>query len=731
MAEQKKEESSRAPLMDGPGDASRREFVQQALLVTAGAALTGFIPQLKTVLAEGAACTPNVGLEVTNPGEIRSGSNGLLQAVLRVRGENRQVSYLDVIGQPSNPQPTCGSFLLRAYEGYSGTKVDKAKLVTKPGVYGPGPTFRASVGDTIQIALLNHVDPQQFPETANETCDVVINATTGQQIYPGVAPHPPIPDKFPDCFRGSNTTNLHFHGTHVSPNAFSDNVLVEVVPDLKAVPEECAHLFPIACKDYPNPRAWKYQDATTEKELTDFIQQRAINGLEQLDQTQPEKNDPDLHRRQAAHNRTLQEYDEFPQYWAGCFPYCIKPPQYVPPAAGGTPKYVMGQSPGTHWYHAHKHGSTAIQVFNGMAGALILEGDYDKVLRATMPGIQERVLVVQQFQVQPNRERTGGPAGTGAGGAANNPGLLVNGQLQPVITMKTGEVQWWRLINASVQGGKDAKFLAGFVGTAAPTAFQTAQDGVQFAWQNYYRQLPSPGGNQPQTTFIFAPGNRMDLLVKAPDSPGTASFMFIPPQGKPAAAQNNILTIKTVAPTDGLAYNQKYPQTVNQYPVLPEFLSDITEVSECRYIKYQMGGPGSPPMINGRTFQQNVIDEAMLLETKQEWTIENYSTDPPPSAPGVGPRHPFHIHVNPFQIIEIFDPTEMTQPLKLPQPWIWWDTFALPVAKGSTPGYIKMRTHFADFAGKFVNHCHILAHEDRGMMQLIEVVDNKTKVSHH
>jgi FtsP/CotA-like multicopper oxidase with cupredoxin domain len=75
--------------------------------------------------------------------------------------------------------------------------------------------------------------------------------------------------------------------------------------------------------------------------------------------------------------------------------------------------------------------------------------------------------------------------------------------------------------------------------------------------------------------------------------------------------------------------------------------------------------------------------------------------------------------------------------LKLPQPWIWWDTFPIPrgkvdpTTKKMIPGYFKMRTHFADFAGKFVNHCHILAHEDRGMMQLIEVVDNKTVVHHH
>jgi FtsP/CotA-like multicopper oxidase with cupredoxin domain len=97
-------------------------------------------------------------------------------------------------------------------------------------------------------------------------------------------------------------------------------------------------------------------------------------------------------------------------------------------------------------------------------------------------------------------------------------------------------------------------------------------------------------------------------------------------------------------------------------------------------------GPGSPPLINGRRFEEGRIDEAMLLDTRQEWTIQNYSA-------GLFVRHPFTGKV--------------------------------------IPGYFKMRTHFADFAGKFVNHCHILAHEDRGMMQLIEVVDNKTQVIHH
>src|SRR5260370_41777044 len=82
---------------------------------------------------------------------------------------------------------------------------------------------------------------------------------------------------------------------------------------------------------------------------------------------------------------------------------------------------------------------------------------------------------------------------------------------------------------------------------------------------------------------------------------------------------------------------------------MPSFLGDITSVSEGRTLKYQMVARGSTPMINDHTFQEGVVNESMLLGTKQEWTIENYST--------AFALHPYHIHVNPFQILEVFDPT--------------------------------------------------------------------------
>jgi FtsP/CotA-like multicopper oxidase with cupredoxin domain len=717
MRKDKKDEVTNQNHQD-PRSGGRRRFMNQALTASAGIAVSRFLPHFDVAsVYASAAAGPSSPNELINPGEIQSNSQGLLQSVMVVKDEERVVPTVS------------GKYMLRAYEGYRGTKIDPRQRVTKPGVYNPGPTFRANVGDTIQIALLNHINPAQFPETPDGQCDTTTDATTGKELYRDTPAAPAQRDQFPDCFRGSNTTNMHFHGTHVSPNAFSDNVLVEIIPDLTSTPEMCQAMFnSVACKDYPTPQAWKHQDAATTQALQNLIQQNQ----QRLEKLAPEKKDATLHQRQATQNKTEQEYGEFPQFWAGCFPYCIRPPKSAPP-------FTMAQAPGTHWYHAHKHGSTTIQMFNGMSGALILQGDYDKTLEQTMPGVQQKVLVLQQFADQPNMERSGGAgvAGGGGGGQFSQPTplLLVNGQANPVITMQPGEVQWWRIINATVQSGHGG-FICSFAGSANMVFRQIAQDGVQLAWLNYQPQI----SNGP-TNFLMGPGNRVDILVKAPSTTGTATLGGA--QG--AGTSKPFLTVNVVAATG--KYNTNWPSTQSDYPQMPSFLGDITQWSEDRTLKYQMDARGSTPKINDQTFQEGIVNESMLLGTKQEWTIENFTTIPA--------WHPFHIHVNPFQIVEIFDPTGSLSPLfgvgktasfgdwskvkqnpngsfSLPTPWLWWDTFPLPLAKdANTPGYIKMRTWFTDFAGKFVDHCHILAHEDRGMMQLIEVVDNKTVYKHH
>jgi FtsP/CotA-like multicopper oxidase with cupredoxin domain len=113
--------------------------------------------------------------------------------------------------------------------------------------------------------------------------------------------------------------------------------------------------------------------------------------------------------------------------------------------------------------------------------------------------------------------------------------------------------------------------------------------------------------------------------------------------------------------------------------------------------------PGMPreyiPFQSGRAMRQTVA-----LGSVEEWTIFNMNNV----------RHPFHIHVNPFQVVKING-----QPV---DPY-WADTIALPPGgSAAAPTSVTFRTRFRDFSGSFVMHCHMLVHEDMGMMQMIEVI---------
>jgi FtsP/CotA-like multicopper oxidase with cupredoxin domain len=257
-----------------------------------------------------------------------------------------------------------------------------------------------------------------------------------------------------------------------------------------------------------------------------------------------------------------------------------------------------------------------------------------------------------------------------------------------------------------------------------------------------------PGGGQ--TGGSLAAGNRIDFLVQAPTTEGSYPVKF---------GNTLLLTVqvKKDATLPGIPSPRPFPTQV-QFPVMPEFLADIDpkKVSVRRELRFASvadpslatptnphpaqnrgtKGPSYPPpkhTINGKQFD-NTIDQTMMLGATEEWTLYNDSP---------GAAHPFHIHINPFQVVEIFNPAGgNTTPVKLPQPWIWWDDFAIPPAyqpptpPGGTapplvPGYVKMLTRFVDFTGVYVLHCHILGHEDRGMMQLVQVVSNTTVLEHH
>jgi FtsP/CotA-like multicopper oxidase with cupredoxin domain len=294
--------------------------------------------------------------------------------------------------------------------------------------------------------------------------------------------------------------------------------------------------------------------------------------------------------------------------------------------------------------------------------------------------------------------------------------------------MQQNEVQFWRIINACHSAP---------VPIDAPTGVkwvQTAQDGVQLDPRNYNlavqaaQKTPGTWTNAALTTPMtsapwignLAAGNRVDMLVQAPARAGSFPVTF---GGK------LLFTINVTG--NAVATPITFPPALSDFPSMPGFLKDINpaDVVVRRELHFRSTpGPGRaagtniPPThtINGKRFEDHIIDQSMLLGATEEWTLYNDNV-------GIvqGAAHPFHIHVNPFQVTEILNPAVSNTPMKLPTPWVWWDDIAIPPG-----GYIKFLSRFVDFTGAYVLHCHILGHEDRGMMQLVQVISNTTSLGH-
>jgi len=725
----------------------------------------------------------------------------------------------------------------------------------------PGPVFRAQLGDLIELTFFNLIDRNKFPNS-DKGCDKT-------STYPGQSGGTNDPDKYPDCFALSTWTNVHYHGTHTNPGSTGDNVFVEIQPSPRnndetrsplVKPElvrpsfgdffsKCEAQLPAGSAPKQWPRFWQDLPDTTQNLLQALVQ----------------NNYPDLWKK----NEEMIKQGQWPQYYVGAYPYCFRLPRYTqstyPPTANaadahaahtggaGSAEYdeakmplrplQMGQAPGTHWYHAHKHGSTTINVNNGMTGVFIVEDNeatgYDGWFTAQYKqygGIQQKVLVIQGLANTPSLERGGG-GGPGAH-------FSVNGQMQPKITMKGGEVQLWRIANTSSRGG------VYFVAPADITWRQTSQDGVQFDNTNY------TSASNVNAAIRLTSGNRADLLVKAPALPaGKTSATYnvvvmntvdntdLPPYAPNAASETLLTVVVTANGTD-------MPFMTSASP-MPPYLTNITddEIKKggTKTLTFASTAPGAAPIANhpaqhtidGKKFDGEV-GASVRLNKAEEWKIVNETYVPNQIS------HPFHIHINPFQISAKFDPnaflsstpgaagatvsmaaksttvtvtgatftgvlagdfiwinglapstvltvasdgksltvnnaagkdglTNVTYTTAVPRytinagtarkgqcvisptddtTWepcfeseppagrIWWDVFPIPSGNifyggtdGTTqykiPGWFKMRSRFVDYAGYFVLHCHILAHEDRGMMTVVEVSPLQPPYSHH
>jgi FtsP/CotA-like multicopper oxidase with cupredoxin domain len=721
--------------------AARRTFLRQALVASSGIALVELLPSpLVSATLQQLQCIS--GKALIPVGEITSTRNKL-QAVLKVVNGNRTVPQSVAANQTQ---------MLRYYKGYNLNDRRQSWPPDNSTAPGPGPTFRCSIGDDVQIVFLNQVNVGDYPasmfsgDTGSDTgCDEG-KTSSDPKWYPQTTG-----DSFPNCFHASSAANVHFHGTHVSPSTTGDNVLVNIWPSTRVREEDVITEFrklfercdaghiPQEWADFPE--RWRNDQMGPQRDWPNGADKGLLG---RYDATQPYKGGrglpPEL--RLWPVNYSTINHGEWPQYYVGSYPYCFKIPRYE----GSRGSVKMGQAPGTHWYHSHKHGSTALNMFNGMSGAFIIEDNapegYDGKLKSFYKGnLRQQVLVFQQITAGNNLLSSG----FGSGGAA--PPVLVNGQFAPKITMQPGQIQLWRMINACVQRSLSIQFAVCNTGDPAPTFKQTAQDGVQLAYENYAKTTNGA------SAITMAAANRIDMLVKAPAKAG----MYVL-----GTAQAPILFLEVA----GTAMSMDFPTNRDDFPKMPDYLDDIGEnqIRLWRKVVYgwEKGRQGAGRnasnaaphyTIDGKQFEDGIVNQAMLLDSAEEWTIWNETSV----------AHPFHIHVNPFQIVEVYDPNTMTKPVRITNdmaaaqkkygdtktlvqgPAVWWDNFAIPIAKtvsgkveldpntgfAAQPGYFIMRSRFVDFTGQYVQHCHILAHEDRGMMQLLEVVPNKTTVKHH
>jgi len=692
-----------------------------------------------------------------NPGEIAS-HDGKLQAVIVVSDTDRVV-------------PNVGKVHLRFFQGWDAKGWDgtqpAVKVPANPAAFSPGPTLRAKAGDKVEIMFLNTTDDANFPNTvAAGKCDQAFGTKKDANGNLVNVPIYPLADQYPNCFHASSTANLHFHGTHTTPDALGDNVLIEVMPVKDTTPQKWNAVFKKIFAMPTIPTKWQELPGEYRDE-----QERLLKAKGQQYW--------DTNAKQIA-------LGQFPQYIAGAFPNAFILPNC---ATQDGCQYKALQSPGTHWYHAHKHGSTALHSLNGLAGAFIIEGTYDDFLKtfyhfgATYGPDFEKVFVFQEINPEQNLHRNIINFGAGKAGSATGPGpgqVLVNGLVAPTLTMRPGAVQLWRIVNATpgsaFNGGGGGIISPSFFQTAGFTFEQTAKDGVQFSQKNFSdqpfisNQFPN-GYNQPAGLMV-AGGNRVDVLVKAPAAKGTYAF---------ASQGATVLWVKV----DGDPNDMPLPDRTkaSDWPAIPWYLTNLQQPPTAdrplplsgpypHYVSFSWdaesnravaaapaapagkGTAGFPPKwtIDNRQFAEfgPLIDQCMPLNGLQDWVLENHTTV----------MHSFHIHINPFQVVSVETPVQTTDAQGVPTVTyktytpagdpIWQDVVSLPaglampltgsptLTQGFAPGRVTIRHQFVDFTGTFVLHCHILGHEDRGMMQLVRIVpldrfptDCQAAIPHH
>ncbi|ANH40424.1 Multicopper oxidase mco [Nocardioides dokdonensis FR1436] len=340
--------------------------------------------------------------------------------------------------------------------------------------------------------------------------------------------------------------------------------------------------------------------------------------------------------------------------------------------------------PGVFWYHPHHHGNVADQVFGGLYGAIVVE-DPETPGAATVEVARERVLVVSDISLDES-------------GALKDPSMpdkmmgregelvLVNGQVAPVLEARPGERERWRVVNACV-----SRYLALDLG---------AQQVDLVARDLGPLEPPAAGG-----ALVLAPGNRADIVLTTVS--GTTTVRADPvDRGESEMGGMGGMMGGGASSSSGAVDLLRLEVAGTEVPAgapLParRAARDLRgrEPARRRELVFQtgMGMGGMSFTFGGQEFDPDRTDQEVEVGAVEDWTIRNDSSM----------DHPFHLHVWPMQVLDAGE--------GLVDAPVWRDVVNVPAR-----GAVTVRVAF-DQPGRTVYHCHILDHEDDGMMGVVRV----------
>ena len=355
------------------------------------------------------------------------------------------------------------------------------------------------------------------------------------------------------------------------------------------------------------------------------------------------------------------------------------PHQAIDPGATWRPRWTIDQPAATLWYHPHLHGTTAEHVYRGAAGLFLLDDEASSGL--DLPdeyGVDDIPLIIQDKAF--NDDGTLDfemPVGASLGILGDH--ILVNGTHDPHLDVGRERVRF-RILNAS----NARTYNLGFAGDRA---FQLiATDSGLLDAPITLDRLPLSPGERAEIVIAFSPGDHAVLRSFEPE----LGLDFWTSRFNGGDDTFDVIQFRAA---DRLEPSPAVPDTlVAQRP------HDPADAVATR--TFHLGGNA----INGDPMDMDRIDQVVTVDTTEIWEID-----------GSGMAHNFHPHDTRFKILDV---DGRPPPAHLRG---WKDT--VPIPDGTTVRVILAFSDYTDPATPYMFHCHILRHEDKGMMGQFVVVE--------